>query len=148
MVMKKKVKKTKPSKQTKKKKAVTKETKKNKRTKAEATKKKIHTKPNNKEDKVLKENRRKKKETIDSMEHLFRLINSVQIEKKEASLVIEDVSLRPIIVNILKDANLSYKELVFGRKILIRILAPELDYNEDFNLEDIDKEFIFDITSL
>lgn len=108
--------------------------------------KKIHTKPE--EPKVDEVKKRKKKDKIDSMEHLFKLINSVQISKEEASLMVEEPSLTPIVINILKDAELEYKEIHSGKKVLIRVFPPECDYSDEFNLEDIDKDFVFDITAL
>lgn len=100
-----------------------------------------HTKP----EKTVKE-ARVKKEKIDSMEQLYKLINTVQIEKKEASITIDDDSIKPIILNILKDSDMKFQENRFGKKTLIRMIPDDKDYNEDIDLENIDRDFIFDVT--
>lgn len=104
-----------------------------------------HTKPTKK--KVTK-TPRAKKDKIDSMELFFKLIHSVQVQKKDASLAIEDQSLRPIIINILKDSNVDYQENNFNGKTLIRLIPNDHSFEDDIDLEEIDKDFIFDITSL
>ena len=116
-------------------------TKKKKTTKKAATK---HTKPVKK--KIVK--KKPKKEKIDSMEQLYKLIHSVQVLKKHASLTIEDISIKPIILNILKDSGVEYQENVFDNKILIRLIPNEETFDDDIDLEEVDKDFIFDITSL
>lgn len=105
-----------------------------------------HTKPV-KQKKVSKP-RKSKKDKIDSMELLYKLIHSVQVQKKEASLTIEDVSLKPIVVNILKDSNVNYQENNFNDKILIRLIPNDKSFDEELNLEEVDKDFVFDISSL
>lgn len=122
---------------------------KKKPTKKKNNKKKVitkHTRPVKK--KTTPKIKRAKKDKIDSMELLYRLIHSVQIEKKDASLTIEDPSLKPIIINILKDSGIDYRENVFHNKTLIRLIPNEESFEEDIDLEEIDKDFIFDITSL
>lgn len=82
------------------------------------------------------------------MELLYKLIHSVQVLKKDASLTIEDESLKPIIINILKDSGVDYQENMFHNKTLIRLIPNQETFEEDIDLEEIDKDFIFDITSL
>lgn len=103
-----------------------------------------HTKPIKK--KVVK--KKPKKEKIDSMERLYKLIHSVQVLKNHASLTIEDASMKPIIINILRDSGVEYQENNFNNKILIRLIPNEEDFEDQIDLEEIDKDFIFDITSL
>lgn len=103
-----------------------------------------HTKPVDKKVKTKKI----KKEKIDSMELLYKLIHSVQVKKTHASLTIEDMSLKPIIVNILEDSGIDYQENIFYNKILIRLIPSEGSFEKEINLNEIDKHFIFDITSL
>ena len=106
-----------------------------------------HTKPIKKE--AAPRVRKPKREKIDSMELLYKLIHSVQVLKKEASLTIEDESLKPIVINILKDSEVDYQVNVFhGTKTLIRLVPNSESFENDIDLEEIDKDFIFDITGL
>ena len=137
--------KKKAAKKTSKKKPATKIKKKvAKKTKAKSPDTTEHTRPKEKVTKTT----RPKKDKIDSMELFFKLIHSVQVQKKDASLTIEDQSLKPIIINILKDSNVDYQENNFNDKTLIRLIPNDESFDSEIDLEEIDKDFIFDITSL
>jgi len=80
-----------------------------------------------------------KYKTIDSTDNFVKILNKVQINKKSVILLIDNKELLPILLNLIKDADLNFKLEDYYTKTKLVILPNDIEYGSQINIDDIDK---------
>lgn len=111
---------------------------KNKKVRKSVRKIKITDKP--KEKVIITDKPKSRYPKISEIEQLSKILNKVQLEKKEITVSIEDESEIPVIRNIIKDAELKFELSVVDGKHLIKIIPGLYDFEKELDISDIDEE--------
>lgn len=80
---------------------------------------------------------------ISEVEDMYKIINKVQITMEPLSFVLDDISLKEMIENIIKDAGLTCDFYKYKKKDMIKINPGTVDYNKDIEVENIEEEDFF-----
>lgn len=94
--------------------------------------------------KIEKETKSKSKvryTNIKEMDDLFKVLNKIQLNKKEVRILIKNETVKETIENILKDLNLEFKKLSYVTKLVYRIYPNNTDFDKDITEEDFSEEF-------
>jgi hypothetical protein len=78
---------------------------------------------------------------VKDMDDFFKIVNKIQLNKKEVRILVKDDSVKEIIENTLKDLSLEYKKMSYVSKVVYRIYPNNIEFNKDITEEDFNEEF-------
>lgn len=86
--------------------------------------------------KIVKKAKAKKPKVKIEMEDLYRLINRVQVAKKEVTFCVTDSNVS-VVENVIKDIGLDFKRTKHGSDVVFQIFpSPVEEEPDDFNVFD------------